>query len=128
MTDDRYSIHMQPLFAFAEHFDAQKVIDAATDPWYNQTLVQIGGTVLRLGIMQGEFHWHSHEHEDELFLLLDGEFRIELEDAETVVLKRRQGFVVPAGVVHRPVVPVRERGAYAGASGNRPDRELVSRG
>ena len=107
MTDDRYAIHLQPLFAFSEYFDVQKVIDAATDPWYNQTLVQLGGTVLRLGVMQGEFHWHSDDQEDELFLVLDGEFRIEIQDAETVVLAPRQGYVVPAGVVHRPVVPVR---------------------
>lgn len=107
MTDDRYAIHLQPLFGFAEHFDVQALIDATTEPWYNQTLVELGGTVLRLGVMQGEFHWHSHEKEDELFLLLDGDFRIELQGAETVVLRPREGYVVPAGVVHRPVVPVR---------------------
>jgi mannose-6-phosphate isomerase-like protein (cupin superfamily) len=107
MTDERYAIHLQPLFGFAERFDAQKLIDETTDPWYNQTLIQLGGVVLRLGVMIGEFHWHSHEAEDELFFLLEGKFHIEIENSPTVRLSPRQGFVVPAGVRHRPVVPVR---------------------
>lgn len=102
-----YSIHMEPLFAHAELFDVQRLIESTTDTWYNQTLIELGGMLLRLGVMQGEFHWHSHAHGDELFFLLEGEFHIELEGLPTANLRPRQGFVVPAGTQHRPVVPVR---------------------
>jgi mannose-6-phosphate isomerase-like protein (cupin superfamily) len=57
--------------------------------------------------MQGEFHWHTHEEQDEFFFVLDGVFRIELHNADTVELGPRQAFSVPAGMPHRPVVPVR---------------------
>ncbi len=57
--------------------------------------------------MQGEFHWHEHDEQDEFFFVLDGLFGVELEGAETAELGHRQAFCVPAGMLHRPVVPVR---------------------
>jgi len=78
-----------------------------TDPWYNQTLIQVGDILVRLGVMQGEFHWHTHQEQDEFFFVLDGRFRIELQGAETVELGPRQAFSVPAGMLHRPVALVR---------------------
>jgi mannose-6-phosphate isomerase-like protein (cupin superfamily) len=83
------------------------LIDKVDDPWYNQTLVQVGDVLVRLGVMEGEFHWHKHDGQDEFFFVLDGRFQIELEGAETVELGPRQAFTVPAGMLHRPVVPVR---------------------
>jgi mannose-6-phosphate isomerase-like protein (cupin superfamily) len=62
---------------------------------------------VRLGVMQGEFFWHKHDEQDEFFLVLDGLFRIELQDRDTVELGPRQAFTVPRGLLHRPVVPVR---------------------
>jgi mannose-6-phosphate isomerase-like protein (cupin superfamily) len=73
----------------------------------NRTLVQVGEILVRLGVMKGEFHWHKHDEQDEFFFVLDGQFSIELEGAETVELGPRQAFSVPAGMLHRPVVPVR---------------------
>ena len=102
-----YSIHYQPLFTALQTIDVQGLVDEVTDPWYNQTLVQVGDVLVRLGVMQGEFHWHKHDEQDEFFFVLDGCFRIELEDTETIELGTRQAFTVPAGMLHRPVVPVR---------------------
>lgn len=62
---------------------------------------------VRLGVMRGEFHWHQHDEQDEFFFVLDGLFRIEPDGADTVELGPRQAFSVPAGMPHRPVVPVR---------------------
>jgi mannose-6-phosphate isomerase-like protein (cupin superfamily) len=87
--------------------DVQALIDAVDERWYNQTLVQVGDVLVRLGVMQGEFHWHKHDEQDEFFFVLDGLFRIELADRDAVDLGPRQGFSVPAGMLHRPVVPVR---------------------
>jgi len=107
VSESDYNIHYQPLFSALQLMDVQKLIDEVTDPWYNQTLIQVGDVVVRLGVMQGEFVWHKHDDQDEFFFLLDGVFRIELENAEPVELSPRQAFQVPAGMLHRPVVPVR---------------------
>jgi mannose-6-phosphate isomerase-like protein (cupin superfamily) len=102
-----YAIHYEPLFAALQTIDVQTLIDEVSDPWYNQTLIQVGDVLVRLGVMEGEFHWHKHDEQDEFFFVLDGRFRIELESAGTIELGPRQGFAVPAGMLHRPVVPVR---------------------
>lgn len=102
-----YAIHYEPLFTTLQTMDVQALIDQVDDPWYNQTLLEVGGVLVRLGVMQGEFHWHEHDDQDEFFFVLDGLFRIELEGADTVELGPRQAFAVPAGMRHRPVVPVR---------------------
>jgi mannose-6-phosphate isomerase-like protein (cupin superfamily) len=102
-----YTIHYQPLFTALQVMDVQALIDRVDEPWYNQTLIQVGDVWVRLGVMQGEFHWHQHDEQDEFFFVLHGRFRIELEGADTVELGASQAFTVPAGMRHRPVVPVR---------------------
>lgn len=107
MSQQDYAIHYEPPFTALQVIDVQTLIDQVDEPWYNQTLVQIGDVLVRLGVMQGEFHWHTHDEQDEFFLVLDGLLRIELDGAATVELGSRQAFTVPAGMAHRPVVPVR---------------------
>jgi mannose-6-phosphate isomerase-like protein (cupin superfamily) len=107
MATANYDIRYEPLFSTLQQIDVQKLIDAVDEPWYNQTLLQVGDVLVRLGVMQGEFHWHKHDEQDEFFFVLDGLFRIELDGQDPVELRPRQGFSVPAGMLHRPVVPVR---------------------
>jgi mannose-6-phosphate isomerase-like protein (cupin superfamily) len=102
-----YAVNYQPLVEGLQLLDVQRLIDDTTDAWYNQTLCQIGDVVVRLGVMQGEYHWHKHDEQDEFFFVLDGQFRIELEGMDTVELLPRQAFIVPKGLMHRPVVPQR---------------------
>jgi mannose-6-phosphate isomerase-like protein (cupin superfamily) len=102
-----YTIEYEPLFSALQMIDVQALIEQVNVPWYNQTLIGVGDVLVRLGVMQGEFHWHRHDDQDEFFFVLDGEFRIELEGAPAVTLRPRQAFSVPAGMPHRPVVPVR---------------------
>ena len=80
---------------------------AAHEPWFNQTLTTVNDAVVRLGILEGEFHWHKHDDQDEFFLVLDGELLIDLEDRETVVLRRHHAYTVPKGVSHRTRAPRR---------------------
>lgn len=89
-----------------EIVDVQSLIDACTDRWYNQTLTRVNEAVVRLGIVQGEYHWHKHDREDEFFYVVDGRLVIDLED-RSVDLLPRQGFMVPRGVVHRTRAPER---------------------
>lgn len=101
-----YATHLNILHGPLERIDVQGLVDACTDNWYNQTLCQVNNSVVRLGIVQGEYHWHKHDEEDEFFYVVDGLFLIDLED-RTVELRPREGFVVPRGVVHRTRAPER---------------------
>ena len=76
------------------------------EQWVNQTLCRVNDCVVRLGVLQGEFHWHKHDHEDEFFYVVEGKFVIDL-DGRAVELKPQQGFTVPKGVMHRTRAPVR---------------------
>ncbi len=99
-----YSIHLNTLYTPLELIEIQKLVNTATDPWYNQSLCRVNDCVVRLGVVQGEFHWHKHDEEDEFFYVVEGRFMIDLE-GRTVELEPRQGFTVPKGVMHRPRAP-----------------------
>ena len=101
-----YATHLHIHYDQLELVDVQSLVDACTDQWYNQTLCQVNGSVVRLGVLQGEYHWHKHDNDDEFFYVIEGEFHIDLAD-RTVALRPRQGFVVPKGVVHRTRAPER---------------------
>ncbi len=86
--------------------DVPALVAACTDRWWNQTLCKVNDSVVRLGVLQGEYHWHKHDRDDEFFFVVEGRFIIDLED-RSVTLEPRQGFVVPHGVVHRTRAPER---------------------
>jgi mannose-6-phosphate isomerase-like protein (cupin superfamily) len=101
-----YATHLDIKYDPLEVIDVQKLADAVTDQWYNQTLCRVNASVVRLGVMQGEYHWHKHDDLDEFFYVVDGKFLIDLEE-KTIELTPRQGFVVPKGIVHRTRAPER---------------------
>jgi len=86
--------------------DVPALVAACTDQWYNQTLCRVNDSVVRLGVMQGEYHWHKHDADDEFFFVLEGRFIVDLAD-RSVDLQRQQGIVVPRGVLHRTRAPER---------------------
>lgn len=104
--DYPYVNHMDVKYPPLEIVDVPDLVATCRDQWYNQTLVQVNDAVVRLGIMQGEYHWHKHDNDDEFFLVLDGRFLIDLE-GRTITLEHQQGVVVPKGVMHRPRAPHR---------------------
>lgn len=101
-----YATHLDVHYGPLEVVEVQQLVDAVTDKWYNQTLCQVNDSVVRLGVVQGEYHWHKHDDLDEFFYTVEGTFLIDLE-GRTVALGPRQGFVVPKGVVHRTRAPER---------------------
>jgi len=105
-TPSPYSINLNTRFGPLELIDVQALVEACKEPWYNQTLCRINDCVVRLGVLQGEFHWHKHDKEDEFFYVVEGRFEIDL-DGRTVQLGPRQGFSVPKGVMHRTRAPER---------------------
>lgn len=94
-----YSINLNVKFEPLQLIDIPQLVAATKEQWFNQTLTQVNDAVVRLGILQGEFHWHHHDDEDEFFFVLAGELLIELED-KTIKLGPHQGFTVPRGVRH----------------------------
>ena len=101
-----YKTYLNILHGPLEVIDVQKLADACTDKWYNQTLCKVNDSVVRMAVVQGEYHWHEHKDIDEFFFVLDGRFLIDLED-RVIELAPRQGFVVPKGVRHRTRAPER---------------------
>jgi len=94
--ETRLNVYYQPL----QVIDEKALADASTYKWYNQTLCQVNGSVVRLGVVEGEYHWHKHDEDDEFFYVVEGQLLIDLE-GRTIELNPRQGFVVPKGVIHR---------------------------
>src|SRR5262249_2230147 len=101
-----YAIHLDVRYPPLQLVDVPALIAACTDTWYSQTLCRVNGSAVRLGVIQGQFHWHEHDAEDEFFYAVDGRLLIDLED-RTVELLPRQGFVVPKGINHRTRAPER---------------------
>jgi mannose-6-phosphate isomerase-like protein (cupin superfamily) len=101
-----YATHLNLHFGPLEVVDVPALVAACTDRWYNQTLCRVNDSVVRLGVIQGEYHWHKHDDLDEFFYVVSGHFLIDLED-RTVELSPCQGFVVPRGVAHRTRAPER---------------------
>jgi mannose-6-phosphate isomerase-like protein (cupin superfamily) len=98
--EDRYDIETDVIFPQGQHMDVA-TLAAATQPWSNRTLTAVNDSVVRLGVLEGDFHWHKHDEEDEFFYVVEGRLDIELED-RTVSLAPGQGVTVPRGVMHFP--------------------------
>jgi mannose-6-phosphate isomerase-like protein (cupin superfamily) len=95
-----YETHLDILYGPLQVIDEKALADACSHKWYNQTLCQVNASVVRMGVVEGEYHWHKHDEDDEFFYVVEGKLFIDLAD-RTVQLAARQGFVVPRGVTHR---------------------------
>jgi mannose-6-phosphate isomerase-like protein (cupin superfamily) len=96
----RLDVKFDPLFTI----DVNEMVQECTDKWFNQTLTKVNDSVVRVGIVEGEYHWHKHDKDDEFFFVLSGQLFVDLED-RTIELNPNQGITVPRGVVHRTRAP-----------------------
>jgi mannose-6-phosphate isomerase-like protein (cupin superfamily) len=101
-----YETHLNVLYQPLEIIDEKALTDACTYKWYNQTLCTVNDSVVRVAVVEGEYHWHKHDTDDEFFYVVEGRLLIDLED-RTVELAPRQGVVIPKGTMHRPRAPQR---------------------
>jgi len=99
-----YVTRLDIKFDHLELIDVNEMVKACTDKWFNQTLTKVNDSVVRLGIVEGEYHWHKHDNDDEFFYCLEGQFLIDLE-GRTIELNPNQGVTIPKGVLHRPRAP-----------------------
>ena len=103
---EKYSINPEILFQPLEKIDITKLIAKSTKKWQNHALCEVNDCVVRFGVIEGEFHWHKHDKEDEFFYVIEGKLLIDLEE-ETIELEKGQGSVVPKQILHRTRAPIR---------------------
>ncbi|MGB9147040.1 MAG: cupin domain-containing protein [Acidobacteriaceae bacterium] len=106
VADYPYETRLNVLHKPLETIDEKAIADACTYKWFNQTLCQVNGSVVRMAVIEGEYHWHQHTDDDEFFYVVEGKLAIDLE-GRTVELGPRQGFVVPRATMHRTRAPER---------------------
>ena len=104
---EKYNITSDVMFKPLEYMDIEELHTECKETWYNRSLCRINDCVVRLGIIEGEFHWHKHIKEDEFFYVIEGRLFIDVKGKETVVLKSQHAFSVPKGVLHRTRAPER---------------------
>ena len=101
-----YNIDLNTRFQHLELIDVNAIVAATKEKWSNQTLTEVNNSVVRLGIVEGEFHWHKHDNDDEFFFVLQGQLLIDLE-GRTIELNSNQGVTISKGVMHRPRAPIK---------------------
>ena len=106
VVDYPYETRLNILHAPLEVIDEKALSDACEYKWFNQTLCKVNDSVVRMAVIEGEYHWHKHDEDDEFFYVVEGQLLIDLED-RTVELDPGQGFVVPRQVMHRTRAPHR---------------------
>ncbi|MEO8664504.1 MAG: cupin domain-containing protein [Ignavibacteria bacterium] len=99
-----YVTRMDVRYKHLEKIDIPEFVSHVKDKWFNQTLTQVNDSVVRIGIVEGEFHWHKHDNDDEFFFVLEGQLLIDLKD-QTIELNPNQGVTIPKGTIHRPRAP-----------------------
>jgi len=73
-----------------------------TEHWSPKIVGELNGQHVKLAKLKGEFIWHKHDHEDELFFVVKGNFKMEYRD-RTVIVNENEFLIVPKGVEHKPV-------------------------
>ena len=100
----QYVTRLDVKFRHLEKMDINQMVNECTDKWFNQTLTEVNDSVVRLGIVEGEYHWHKHDNDDEFFYVVSGQLLIDLQD-QTIELNPGQGVTITKGVMHRPRAP-----------------------
>jgi mannose-6-phosphate isomerase-like protein (cupin superfamily) len=101
-----YETRLNVLHGPLELVDVNALAAACDHTWFNQTLCKVNNSVVRVGVIEGEYHWHKNDHDDEFFYVVEGHLLIDLE-SHTVELSPGQGMVVPRATVHRARAPQR---------------------
>lgn len=99
-----YVTKLDVKFQHLQKIDIPRMVEECKDKWFNQTLTSVNDSVVRLGIVEGSYHWHKHDNDDEFFFVLEGQLLIDLE-GQTIELNPNQGVTIPKGVMHRPRAP-----------------------
>ena len=92
----------QITFMKIEKINIQEKLDTINDYWNPKIAGKLNGQLIKLVKFKGEFVWHKHDNEDEMFLVLNGEFKMELRD-KTLTISKGDFIIIPKGTEHWPV-------------------------
>ena len=95
-----YETPLDILYGPLEVIDEKTLAESCEFKWWNQTLCRVNGSVVRMAVVEGEYHWHTHDDDDEFFYVVESSLLIDLE-GRTIELNPRQGLVVPCGCSRR---------------------------
>jgi len=101
-----YVTKLDVRFDHLQRIDVNELVEECKDKWFNETLTKVNDSVVRIGIVEGEYHWHKHDNDDEFFYVVSGQLLIDLED-QTIELNPNQGVTITKGVMHRPRAPIK---------------------
>ncbi len=108
-TEYSYVTKLDIRFDHLEKIDIPLMVSECKDKWYNETLTKVNNSVVRVGIVEGEYHWHKHDDDDEFFFVLEGQLLIDHRNANgeehTITLNPHEGVTVSKGIVHRTRAP-----------------------
>lgn len=120
---NNYNINLDIQFGYQELIDIPRVVESVTEKWSNRTLTKVNDSVVRLGIVEGEFHWHKHDNDDEFFYVVSGRLYIDVNENDkvrTIELEPQQGVTISKGVMHRPRAPQKTVMLMVETSGIKP--------
>ena len=89
-------------FLLMQKVNLADALSSFSEPWQPRIVGELNGQHVKVVKLLGEFVWHHHESEDELFLVLRGELTMQLRDGD-ITLREGELFIVPRGIEHRPV-------------------------
>ena len=99
-----YTTKLDIKYKHFELIDIPQMMKECKDKWFNQTLAEVNSSVVRVGIVEGEYHWHKHENDDEFFFVLEGKLFVDLEE-KTIELNPGQCVTVTKNIIHRTRAP-----------------------
>ena len=105
---NKYNINLDIHYGHQELIDIPEIVNSVKEKWSNRTLTKVNDSVVRLGIVEGEFHWHKHDNDDEFFYIVSGRLLIDVREngaEHTIELNPNQGVTISKGVMHRPRAP-----------------------
>jgi mannose-6-phosphate isomerase-like protein (cupin superfamily) len=108
---DKYNTKLNVKYKHFELIDISKIVEETKDKWFNQTLTEVNGSVVRVGIVEGEYHWHKHENDDEFFFVLKGKLFVDFRESvpsgegRTIELNPGQGVTISKNVIHKTRAP-----------------------
>ena len=97
-----YKMQMDVKYDYLEKINVPEIVKNCKDKWFKQSLCNVNSSVFRLGIFEGEYHLHKHDHDDEVFFVIEGSIILETEKGN-FELGQYEGVCVPKGVMHRPI-------------------------
>ncbi|MBN8568383.1 MAG: cupin domain-containing protein [Ignavibacteria bacterium] len=106
--EKNYNILQGIKFEHLQTIDVGNIVKENNEKWINHTLTKVNESLVRLAIIEGEFHWHKHDNEDEFFFVLEGKLLMDIEEngeRRTVELNPMQGITISKGVMHCPRAP-----------------------